>query len=232
MIGPDKLSDDPQAARLFETTQIGSNVHGVSVGTTAMWSVTSVVLPEAVRLRSGIGEQQAEGYSFMAFAPRMLLDEATSSLFDSDASDILPATINFRQRSDVKNHSPKPDIQYRLKKDALSGVAQLDRFYLGESVDFEALDYVDKQQLREAHTVELIAELSDLPDDVSEVTENDLPRILGSIGSILGRELDATFANRQEYDELARSLGLTAVFYDEAESLIDFLTALSGEASS
>lgn len=222
MTSPDQLCDEPQASRLFDALQMHVSAHGFGIGAGVSWYMGHVVLPEMVRERSEIAVEQAEGYSVLAFAPRLIEDDKVHQLFGDRNSDVLPATINFRQRSEVEVHSPRPDIQYRLRQNSNTGLTELDKFYLGEPVDFGVLDEGEKGELRQKQTAELLAELSDLPDEEADVGEKGFQRILGAIGGILGRELDETLANRENADQLARALGLTAVYTDEAESLIDF----------
>lgn len=227
MANANQLCDEMQAARLFDELQTRTNVHGFGFGNTATWYVGSVVLPSVVLKHSEIEVAQAEGYSFMAFAPKIVEDDASRQLFGDQRSGVLTATINLRQRGDVEVHSPKPDIQYRLRQFSSTGITELDKLYLGESVDFGVLDEKQGEQRRREQTAELLAELPDLPYDISDVDERDRLRILGTIGNILGRELEETIANRESADQLARALGLTAVFHDEAQALIDFLAILA-----
>lgn len=119
MGSPDQLSDQAQTARLFDCLEIGGNVHGIAVGNGVIWSLAEIALPEAVRIRSEIEPEQAEGYGFMAFVPRLLQDEQMASLFRGKPLDMATATINFRQRTDVPLHSPRPGIQYRFRRDSL-----------------------------------------------------------------------------------------------------------------
>lgn len=52
-------------------------------------------------------------------------------------------------------------------------------------------------------------------------------RAMEAVGSLIGREFEENWARREEAEEIARSLGLTAVFADEASALIEFVSCLT-----
>lgn len=227
MSAPDQIANQEQLTRLYDCFELGANIHGVAFGTGVVWSLAEVTLPEAVRTRSAIGLEEAEGYGFMAFAPRLVQDSQLARLFEGTSLDTNTMTLNFRQRTGIVVNSPKPWIQYRLRHDNLTNVVLVDKLYPGEPVDFSILDDEETRKQRELQAAELREELSDLPEDPSDFSDQDLLRAAEAVGGVLMREFEENQAKRKRSEDFARSLGLTAVFADEVDSLIEFVGSLS-----
>lgn len=114
-------------------------------------------------------------------------------------------SLNFVRPFFNHRNNPTDHIQYRAIR-STAGSAQLEKYYIGQSGAFADLDRMAAtQRVSQAEEVSM--------DEAIRQTLEEFENLL-----------DKRVERRKQADELAKGLGMTAVFHDEAEALLELVS--------
>ncbi|HSX43950.1 MAG TPA: hypothetical protein VLE69_01460 [Candidatus Saccharimonadales bacterium] len=199
----DRLATDLQAGELFEAIQTDAFVFGENMGQHHLWNLGSVVLPESVTKRCAIEPDRVEGYYGLVSSP------TDPTVMESYRG------INFLWSDATHRERTTDHIQYRAVK-APSGIVAVEKHFLAEPIEAQVLDSSQQLAQLEAEIAEGLV-VPDLQDDM-----------LGFIGLASKRarlNFEENDQRRKTAQQFAREIGMTDVYYDEAEALLEFITS-------
>jgi hypothetical protein len=205
MATPDKLADESQAAELFSAIETRGFVFGIALRERSLWNIGSLVLPEAVAIRSDVPAELREDYSLLAFTSLPNVPEPQS-------------VLNFLRRNDTDQAVISKHIQYRVRRLG-SGVVKLNKYYPSEPEGFETLDAIDRTRDFEESLDDMFPMLPDpdKPEDIRKAIREVLRFTLD--------ELTVRMERKRSAEALSRQLGLTRVFADEADALLALISS-------
>lgn len=194
-----ELATPAQAEELFDTVFLLTTARDKDMLTPKVWDGDVIDLPGAVRERLELSEAAAQNYKTLVMFP------------GSDTADTTgQAVINFLKLN-PPTLSVKDHIQYRI---SLADAAQyaLERHLMGQPPEFKSMDAAqDLAKFRES-----VTEADQIPDDPMEGFYLAARHVIDN--------LDERMERRHEAERLAGQLGLSLVFADEAQSLIDLFS--------